>query len=633
MQLNTLDVITIDFETYWSAAHSLTKMPAWQYVMHEDTEVQSVAMKINNGPAHVLFGEQITQAFSMVDWANAWVIGHNNSEFDAYILAWRYRITPAMWGCTQAMARALGYAKTCGLSLKALSSELNIGSKLSLEATNTKGRRLADFTKDEIRAMREYNRRDTELCYKLFNEFTGRLPVSELRLIDLHMRMATEPAFEADRELLATTLGLEQDRKQELYAKLCGYLGRPGADPDKVKDALASTAKFKALLTSLGVEVPTKSSPTSGEPIPALAKNDPGMQDLCEHGNELISLAANARLDAKSTILETRLQRFIELSDSMSGRMPVLLRYYGADTTGRPSGAGKLNQLNMPRIGKQPKLTDALRKSLRAPPGYKVIAPDLSGIELRVNHTLWQEPESVELFKKDPTADLYIRFAAEYNSCGPSEVDKEQRQFAKIAMLALQYGMGAKAFVNAVYSWTGETIDMGAAQAAVNTFRHKYANIKHGWDTCQRGLAYVGKRQKFSLDPLGMCWMCSEGVELPWWKIYYPDLRRDNDGWTYKQGNKRPFIYGGKVVENIVQSLARYVMTSMILRFKDTDIGKKAKLALFVYDEPVYVVHEDYAEEALQTQQRIMRDGVDWWPGLVTHSEAGMGDTYGECEH
>lgn len=190
--------VYIDFESFWSTDHTLSKMSPTEYVMHPDTEIISVAIKAEGCPTDVIFGEsEIKRHLDALDWSTKMAVGHNMSGFDALIMAWRFGIKPAMWGCTAAMARSK-YGKTCGVSLKALAKELGVGLKLDLEATNTKGKHLKDFTPDELRSMEQYNKVDTELCAKLFKALARGFPKPEMVQIDMTTRMLVEPKFQLD---------------------------------------------------------------------------------------------------------------------------------------------------------------------------------------------------------------------------------------------------------------------------------------------------------------------------------------------------------------------------------------------------------------------------------------------------
>ena len=436
--------VYVDFETFWSTTHTLTKMGAVEYTTDTDTEIQSVAIKMGNGETRVVFGEdKIKKLFAYIDWSDKFLIAHNNSEFDSMLAAWRLGARPARWGCTLAMAR-LFFAKTSGLSLDKVARALGCPiEKGSLEAIGTKGKKLADFSPAEIDDMAKYNVFDTEICAFIFKSLAKKVGTKELNLIDATIRMLVNPQFELDTQLLWTTLAEEKARKHESLMSLAVMMdiGDITAQSmlsgltvtDYMKAHLASSAKFAALLINRGVEVPMKPSPTNPlNYIPALSKTDEAFIALQEHDDPIIAAAALARLGVKSTLLETRIEKFLSAGNACGGMLPIPLKYAGADTTLRWSG-WSFNPQNLPRINPDnPKPTDALRKSLRAPKGKKVIVADLSGIELRVNMFLWKVPYAMKLFQADPAkADLYKSLASQMYEIPMSDVAKLQRQMGK----------------------------------------------------------------------------------------------------------------------------------------------------------------------------------------------------------
>ena len=148
-----MKLITVDFETYWDANHTLSKMSPIAYVMDSKTQLISMGIKIGDGETQVVFGEhKIREVIDSIDWSDAYVIGHNMSGFDSMILAWRLGVKPKLWGCTLAMARPI-HAKTIGNSLEKLVQHYGIGVKDKTALVNTKGKRLEDFTADELEAM------------------------------------------------------------------------------------------------------------------------------------------------------------------------------------------------------------------------------------------------------------------------------------------------------------------------------------------------------------------------------------------------------------------------------------------------------------------------------------------------
>jgi hypothetical protein len=344
-------IVVADLETYWDNEHTLSKMSPIEYCTSPKTEVISLGIKVGNYPTDVLFGEEaIAKALSKMDFSDSIIVGHNLSGFDAMILAWRFGVRPKMWGCTRAMARPI-HTKTTGNSLEKLVAHYGLGVKDKTALVNTKGKRLKDFTPQELDAMREYNRSDVEQCRALFDILRKHYSAKELWLIDATIRMLVEPGFEVDTGLLEIALTVERDHKRKLIYEVARLLRERGLSEERPEDFsaesveeiirkdLASAAKFARVLETLGVEVPTKPSPADPtKQIPALAKTDEGFLKLVEHENELVAAAARARLSVKSTLLETRIEAFLRTAKALGGKLPVPLHYCGADTTGRWSG-------------------------------------------------------------------------------------------------------------------------------------------------------------------------------------------------------------------------------------------------------------------------------------------------------
>lgn len=650
-----MHIATLDFETFWDTDHTLSKMSPTEYVMHDKTEIQSLAFKLNNEESEVVFGEDdIKHALHRLNLEKGLALGHNMSGFDSMILALRFGITPKMWGCTAAMARPK-YSKTAvmvdgkfltGVSLKKLAVELDVGRKLNLEATNTKGKRLEDFTPQERRAMKEYNKVDTDLCYRIFKKLYHDTPKQEMLLIDMTTRMLVEPKFKLDTAMVEVALSMERDNKVKSLHGLAKQLGiaRYAAESleagvpieELVRTQLASAKKFGELLATLGVDVPMKQSPTNPERMtPALAKTDGAFIKLQHHKNPLVSAAAQARLEVKSTLLETRLQAFLRAGAACGGFLPVPLKYAGADTTGRWSGE-QYNMQNLPRINpSKVKPSDALRNSLKAPKGHMIVVADLSGIELRVNHFLWKVESSMALFQADPEkADLYKEFASALYSVAKADVTKDQRQVGKVAHLGLGFGAGSTTFQTVAKLMAGIELTDEESLDVVNKWREEYADIVKGWKLFQSRLPDILDGREAAIDPWGMCVTDKNMVRLPSGRaIYYPSLSKERDGskteWWYGSGRTRARIYAGKGVENCVQALARDVIAEHAVQFY-----KQSKLrpALMVHDELVYVVPENEAQETLDGLQNIMRSGVSWWPELVTWSEGDIALSYGSAK-
>ena len=85
-------------------------------------------------------------------------------------------------------------------------------------------------------------------------------------------------------------------------------------------------------------------------------------------------------------------------------------------------------------------------------------------------------------------------------------------------------------------------------------------------------------------------------------------------------------IYGGKVVENVCQALARIIIGNQMLI-----IAKKYKVVMTVHDAIACIVPEDEVENAMEFVQLCMKLRPEWAPELPLNCEAGYGRSYGEC--
>jgi DNA polymerase bacteriophage-type len=692
-----VDIITSDAETYWAQDYSLSCMSPLEYVLSPHFELICLSLKVNDEATRVHFGTTaIQRALAEIDFSRAMLLGHNMSGFDSYIFSYRLGIRPRMWGCTLAMARPL-HAKTVGVGLGKLVEHYGLGQKDNRILMSTKGKRLSDFTPAELDAMARYNRDDTDQCRQLFDIMRPQFAAAELWQIDALTRMRTEPQFELDTPLLETALSIERSQKQRALLRLATMLSNNGTEGEwdvfasdaetveYVRSKLSSQPQFAALLQQLGVEVPMKPSTTvEGKMIPALAKSDPEFLALQEHEDEVVAAAARARLSVKSTLLETRIEKVTTAARMTGGRLPIPLKYAGADTTGRDSGE-EYNPQNFPRIDeKNPKTSDALRRSLKAPEGYVVMVADQSGIELRVNHFLWQVESSMSLFRADPGgADLYKDFAGRrLYKIAPEKVTKPQRQIGKIAHLGLGFGAGPATFVRVAKTMGGvdiplrneipqdwvdevgnikpEFLDQYHAlpldgETIVREWRDMYAPIVKGWRTCHDALPKIKRGERAPIDPWGMCKTHPEGIELPSGRlIRYPDLHQESvkvinaDGyewvrqeWWYGRGRHRARIYAGKVDENAVQALARDSLFEKAIEFFrwSVDAGVMnvynrvgLRPALRVHDELVYIVRESEAKMLLEKLQSFLRTPPRWWPELIVWSEGDIALSYGDAK-
>ena len=240
-----MDLITLDFETYYDRDFSLSKMTTEEYIRDPRFEVIGVGVKVNNEGTEWASGthDEIKRYLHTFDWSDAMVLAHN-TMFDGAILSWLFDVHPRVYADTLCIARAL-HGVDAGGSLKALSERYQIGAK-GTEVLNALGKRRADFTAQELSQYGDYCINDVELTYKLFNIFLRKgFPKQELQLIDCTLRMFVEPVLDLDIGLLEQHLEDTKEQKDQL-------LESAGVS----KEDLMSNPKFAEVLEGLDVKPP-----------------------------------------------------------------------------------------------------------------------------------------------------------------------------------------------------------------------------------------------------------------------------------------------------------------------------------------------------------------------------------------
>jgi len=576
--------------------------------------VIGVGVKVNNGPTEWASGthEQIKDYLHTFGWADAMVLAHN-TIFDGAILTWLFDICPRVWADTLCIARALHGVEVSG-SLAALVERYGIGTK-GTEVLNALGKRRADFTDEELSRYGDYCINDVELTYKLFGLMGRNFPRQELKIIDMTLRMFIQPVLDLDLGLLEQHL---EDTK-ELKDKL---LLDAGVD----KKDLMSNPKFAGLLEILGVIPPMKTSLTTGKETFAFAKSDEAFKALLEHEDVRVQTLVSARLGNKSTLEETRTQRFIDIAKR--GLLPVPVKYYAAHT-GRWGGADKINLQNLPSRGPNGK---KLKRSIVAPDGYMLVDCDSSQIEARVLSWLAGQDDLTEAFRVGD--DVYKKMAMSiYGVNREEDVTKDQRFVGKTTILGAGYGMGAVRFKDQLQSF-GFDIELDEARRVINIYRETNFQITRLWNDASHTIrcmeqgvgTELGINNVISVDPTVPAIILPSGLQMR-----YEDLRGEQSErgveYTYKVRRGRNRIYGGKVIENVCQAVARCIIGEQMLK-----ISKRYHVVLTVHDSVVCCVPEDKVEEAQRYIEECMRWLPDWAEGLPIDCESGVAKSYGDCE-
>lgn len=598
-----MNIITLDFETYYSQDFSLSKMTTEEYVRDERFQVIGVSIKENDGETEWFDAKNndLVTVFNRYDFSNSFVLAHN-SMFDSAILSWVYGVKPLAWLDTLSMARATDGLEV-GNSLAKLAERYNLGVK-GTEVLDAKGKRLDDFTSAELFQYGRYCCNDVELTYSLFKILADRFSLSELKLIDLTIKMFSEPVLRLDTPILEQHLFAVKARKEALLEACISD-----------KDTLMSNPKFAELLISLGVEPPMKVSPANGKQTYAFAKSDEGFKELAQHPDERVQALVCARLGTKSTLEETRTQRFIDIS--LRGKMPVPLRYYAAHT-GRWGGDDKLNLQNLPR-------KSLLKSSITSPRGFILVDADSSQIEARTVAWLAGQNDLVVAFERKE--DVYKIMASSIYNKAVEDITDSERFVGKTTILGAGYGMGATKFAIQLKTF-GVEIEEQEAKRIIDVYRATYPRIPELWKEANRSLDAMAQKKTCTVgcQPEALS-LTASGFLLPsGLYLGYNDLRKEDDAYSYGSRRGRVKIYGGKVVENLCQAVARCIIGEQMLR-----IAKRYKVALTVHDAVMAVVPEEERDEAI----RYIHDCMSWRPSwaqtLPLACEIGAGKSYADC--
>ena len=621
-----MNVLTVDFETYYTNTDlGFKTQTTEEYVRDPRFEVIGVSVQVGDGEPKWFSGtkEATKEWLLRFDWANSMALAHN-ALFDMAILNWHFGIRPKAIADTLSMARAI-HGTEVGNSLAKLAAHYKLGVK-GTEVVNAINLRREDFSEEQLAAYGVYCSNDVSLTYDLFLHLLPQFNRIELRLIDLTIRMFTEPVLRLDGALLETHLTDVQERKAKL-------LRSAGANLED----LMSNLKFAELLRGLGVEPPMKISPTTGELTLAMAKKDEEFKALADHPDERVQTLVAARLGNKTTLEETRTLRLLGIAKR--GLIPVPLSYYAAHT-GRWGGSDSLNLQNLPSRGEN---GGKLKSAILAPEGHVIIDCDSSQIEARVLAWFAEQDDLVEVFKKnnaeiaagvkkkDFKHDPYKLMASTIYGKDVADITDPERFVGKTTILGSGYGMGSVRF-KAQLKAEGVEISDDESARIINTYRETYPWIPALWTAGSATIEAMSKGKTARWGRKGVIQIHKEGILMPN-GLYqrYPNLRKMKDKkgkeqYIYDSRKGPTKLYGGKLTENICQGLARCIIGEQMLL-----IAKRYKVVLTVHDAVACVAPESEAKEAVEYVMECMRHVPDWAKGIPLNCEAGYGGNYGEC--
>ena len=667
MQLN---ILSLDFESYYSDTYSLKKMTPVEYLLSREFEVIGAAARLDtatlpipapleNRPfiekARWIDGPDLPKLFARIDWSKTALLAHNVA-FDGALLAWRYGIIPALYIDTLGMVRAtMPQAK--GASLDKSLAYINAPPKGDALA-QAKGLRLADLRArpDYFAKYRKYAERDSDGSFWLFEHlahgFAGTDGVGQIHkneeflMMDAVARMTILPQFSLDVDVLKKYLAKVKADKQTLMDKLSssGIL-----DTTNPRGDLMSNERYAQVLRNLGIDPPMKVSMKTNKETYAFSKTDQDFTALLEDSDPLVQAVVAARLGIKSTMEETRTQRFIDIAGVQwppesditapalvgSVRAPFPLKFSGAHTH-RLSGDWSLNLQNLGRKSQ-------LRAALVAPKGHVIVSADASQIEARVVSWLAGCRTLVNAF--DAGEDVYATLASSvYNFTVNKKDHPGERFVGKTGILGLGFGMAAPKFI--VTCWNqgraqglpAEVCRVSAelADRTVTTYRTKYHEIPNLWlsntfainTLATRGVGMIGV---LKIDGPSQSIILPNGMRL-----YYHNMRKvllpvpgqpdqpHRATWVFDYGRETKYTFGGKMTENEVQALARIITMNAATRIRKMT-GVKRVLGGQIHDQLIYVVPERDADALLKIVLEEMSRRLDWFKDIPLAAEGGIG--------
>lgn len=670
-------LVSIDFETYFDDEYTLKKLSTSEYVRDPRFKAQMMYLQIGDKPGKVYGHKQIAAALRKINWTTHALLCHH-TQFDGLILSHHYNVVPSYYYDTLSMARGL-HSNEIGAGLEEVSIYYGGAGKLKDLLDLTKG--VPDWSKTLFDKVTPYCVNDGVEMLRVFDCMTPAMPVEEMDLIDLIVRMFCDPVLKLNIPRIEKELAREIKERDELLASIIDLAPYktdlavykkvltktkerelPTAEHDQlmVRRIIGSNERFADILRAEGVEPPQKISPAwmkksreereTEEGIAAkwtyaFAKDDldfSNLPDTTEYWTESYDLEdpdqvklmaakskrlrelVDARIAVKSTTNITRAERFL-ISGKDGMCLPVYYAYSRAHTH-RLGGGDKRNPQNLQRGGE-------LRQSIEAPPGYSLVVGDSGQIEARVNAYLWGQEDLLQVWrdaKPDDVEDAYTRFASAIYERTVTKDDKMERFVGKVCVLGLGFQMGApKLQITLAKGALGGPpvfFDLARCVKIVNTYRRINNKIEGGWRICADIIEDMAAGRTGSHGPIG--WEANK-VWLPnGMCLHYPDLKKAKgdkgwDEWTYKSGDMRKKIYGGLLCENIVQALARIIVMYQML-----DLSRTDRIVMTTHDEMVSCVKTAQADRGFQRMMSAMLKPQPWCEDIPLAAEGGHALNY-----
>ena len=648
--------LNIDIETY---SPNDISFGVYKYSESEEFEILLFSYAYDFGEVHVVdlvSGEKIPDEV-IKDLRSPEVIKHAyNAQFEiACLNRAGYQTFVEQWRCTMIHGAYLGYpmglaklGKALGLPQDKMKDKAGAALiryfSVPCKPTKKNGGRTRNLPKhdpDKWFAYGMYNMQDvvTEMeCYRRLSAFPIPEEVEKQWQIDIRMNAA---GVGIDRQLVEGALAIDEENKKALLEEAYELTGLSNPNSrNQLLDWLNSN-------TNLELETLTKDSVAAA------------MTDADDLAKKVLTIRKKL---AKSSVSKYEMMASATGND---GRLRGTLQFYGANRTGR--WAGRLLQVqNLPRnyivnldiardlVKKSDRvglgllfgdvsdtLSQLIRTAIIAKEGYTLCVADFSAIEARVIAWLSGETWRQKVFAEG--GDIYCASASSMFGVPVVKhgVNGHLRQKGKVAELALGYQGG----VNALKAMGA--LDMGLTEEElpniVELWRQASPKIKELWYTVEKAAVYTvttgnpmtldhGITFRLEVDPFyGYRYMT---IELPSGrKLFYPDPHIklnnfDKEAVHFKTQLNNAWVtestYGGKLVENITQAVARDCLALTLTRLS----GNGLPAIMHIHDEAVIEVPKGEANEYLDIVEKTFALPIPWAEGLVLTAAGFTNDYY-----
>ena len=661
-------VLFCDFETF--SACDLKTAGLDNYARDPTTGVHCMAFAFDDEPVGVLGQFSVRGQFSRIHAhveAGGLVYAHN-APFEWAIwnrvMAPRYgwpELKIEQCRCTMAMAYAMGLPGALEDAAPALGIDARKdmkGKAIMLRWCKPKAdgtfyvpgddlekfQRLCDYCKQDVEVERAVHKRLMELD-----------PI-EQRLWELDHRI-NQRGVKVDLPAIDKALALVADEQKRLNQEMLKVTGG-------VVGKCTEVALLVKWIRSQGVEI---------EGVAKAAVLDALEGDLPESVRQALHLRKEA---AKSSTAKLAAMKERAGQD---GRVRSIHQYHGA-ATGRWAGRGIQPQnFARPRPSTTPKdidamfahlhdkalidmfygptmdaVVDCLRGMLIPAHGKDFIAMDFSAVEARVLAWLAGEGHVLDTFRRKE--DIYKAAASRIYRVAVKDVDKQQRQIGKVAVLALGYQGGCDAFQSMAKNYNVKVKDADADDIK-KAWRAAHPKIEAYWYELEAaairaveegGTQLAGpKGRQIAYRKKGSFLWC----KLPSGRVLcypYPEIRtittpwgEEKDALTYMtqvsnpkakiiedenaSGSwKRVATYGGSLAENVTQAVARDLLRDALFRLEDAGF----EVCMHTHDETVVEVATSCDDRTLSRVEALMAEVPAWATGLPLAAEGWRGKRY-----